>query len=345
MRSAVTLSKLVGPGERLVVYANAEIAEELTGLDTRCTRIRLVRRPRNYPHRLVLDSRVVWLARREGVDVLHFPKGILPLGLPRRRPALVTTVHDDIPMQYAESEAARKHLRARLRTTLIAKLFMRSLRRSDRVITISAASREALLARLHGAGRDIEVVGSAPALPPLDFVPKAERAPRILHLASPVPHKNTAFTIASARRYLDERAPELRLLLVGRLPDGVTVNDARIEQRDGPVTNAEMASLMATSRALLFISSTEGYGLPPVEAWAYGTPSLYDSSPSLEEMGADVPVRLQERTYEAFAAALDTILGLDDARLLELRDLVRSGAQRNDRSARVLAIYRELAQS
>ena len=59
----------------------------------------------------------------------------------------------------------------------------------------------------------------------------------------------------------------------------------------------------------------------------------------------DIPVQLEDRTYDAFAAALDTVLGLDDARLLELRDIVMSGAKRKDLSARILHLYRELAQS
>jgi glycosyltransferase involved in cell wall biosynthesis len=342
---AIILSTLIEPDERLVLYANPEIAEELAGFDPRFTRIHLVSRPKNYAHRLALDSRVVWLARRDGVRVLHFPKGILPLVIPPRGPALVTTIHDDIPMQYAESEAVRRHLRARVRTTLIAKLFARSLRRADRVITISASSREALLARLGDRKRDIEVVGIASSLPALGFVPKSQRLPRLVHLVSPVPHKNSVFTIASATRYFDERGADLRLLLIGRLPDGVTADHPRLEHVAGPVSNADMATHMSTARALLFISSMEGYGLPPVEAWAYGTPSIYDSAPSVVEMHHDIPVQLTERTYEAFAAALDTILGLDDTRLLELRDLVTSGSKEKDFTARILHIYRELSES
>jgi|SRR3954447_2450982 hypothetical protein len=344
---AVNLSKLVGPDERLVVYANPEIAKELGEIDSPLTEIRRVPLPRNDAHRLALDGRVVWQARKDGVEVLHFPKGILPLGLPRRRPALVVTIHDDIPMRYAESEAARAHLPTRLRNTLIAKLFMRSLRKADRVITISRLSRDALLAREPAAGgaRGIEVIGSISTLPALPFVPRAERAPLLLHLASVVPHKNTAFTIASTLRYFRERSSDLRLLLLGTVPDGVSVDDARIDHRRGPVTNAEMAAAMSTSRGLLFVSSMEGYGLPPVEAWAYGTPSIYDSAPSLEEMGLDVPMRLPVHTYEAFAAALDTILALDDTQLLELRDTVMSGPNGNDLTAPVLRVYRELVQS
>ena len=97
MGLAVELSKLIDSSERLIVYANREIAEELQEMDLRFSRIHPVGRPKNHVHRLVLDSRVAWLARRHGVEVLHFPKGIVPLGLPPSAPTLIATIHDDIP--------------------------------------------------------------------------------------------------------------------------------------------------------------------------------------------------------------------------------------------------------
>jgi hypothetical protein len=104
-----------------------------------------------------------------------------------------------------------------------------------------------------------------------------------------------------------------------------------------------MAAVMSTVRALIFLSTTEGYGLPPIEAWMYGTPSIYDSAPSLEEMDRDIPIQLSDWSYEAFAEALDTVRALDDAELLEIRDAVAASSSPEALSARVLEIYRELA--
>ena len=197
-------------------------------------------------------------------------------------------------MQFADGPLTRDGFRTQLPAKLIAALFMRSLRRSDCVITVSASSRQALLARLRdrrgGASRqptDIEVVGGTSQLP--SWTSCRRRSGRGASSTWPhLAHKGTAFVVASMKRYLDEREEDLRLLLLGRLPPEVTLDDPRIEHRAEPVPNAEMARLMSTARALLFVSSTEGYGLPPLEAWMYGTPSIYYSAP-LEEMSRKGP--------------------------------------------------------
>ena len=184
-------------------------------------------------------------------------------------------------------------------------------------------------------------LGIASTLPAVPFVPRADRSPRVLHLASPFAHKGTAFTIASMTRYFVEHDDDLRLLLIGRLPLGITVDHPRIEHRSDPITNSDMSVLMSTSRALLFPSSIEGYGLPPVEAWLYGTPSLYGAAPSLEEMDLDIPGHLTERSHAVFSEALAAILPLDDAELIRLRDAVASAANPKELAARVLGVYRE----
>jgi glycosyltransferase involved in cell wall biosynthesis len=340
---AGALAEQLGAEERLTVYANEHIAGELEGLDPRAARIRLVPLPANDAHRLVLDGRVAWTARAEGVDVLHFPKGLLPVARPRSGPALVTTIHDDIPMQYADGHFARADLPDQLRTRFIARLFTRSLRRSDCVITVSARSRDALRARLpaRARGREIRVIGQGSSLPPRPFVPTADRAPVVLHLASPLAHKRTAFVIESMTRYFDAHDDELRLLVIGSPPPDVSLRHPRIEHRAGPVINADMAALMSTARGLLFPSATEGYGLPPIEAWLYGTPSVYDCVPALEQVAREVPGRLSASSYEAFAHALDLILALDDAMLREVRDAVAAVASWPAVAAQILDVYRE----
>jgi glycosyltransferase involved in cell wall biosynthesis len=338
---AGALSRALAGNERLVVYANDHIAAELDGIDPRATRIHRVQRPANGAHRLVLDSRVVWTARRAGVGVLHFPKGILPLSIPPRGPALVTTIHDDIPMQYADGRFTKNDARAGIRSRVIANLLQRSLRRSDCVITVSEHSRAALEARAQPGGRrrEIRVIGQGSSLPAQAYVPKAERDPVLLHLASPLAHKRTAFVVDSTARYVADRAVDLRLVLVGSVPDGLRVG-AGAELVPGPVARADLAERSARARALLFPSASEGYGLPPVEAWLSGTPSVYDSAPAITEMARPIPGRLSSGSYAAFASALDEVLALDDAALTETREAVAAVSSWPPVAGQVLDVYR-----
>ena len=57
----------------------------------------------------------------------------------------------------------------------------------------------------------------------------------------------------------------------------------------GSLPDPAVATLLAGSRALLFPSFAEGYGLPLAEALAAGAPAICSDLPALREVGGDVP--------------------------------------------------------
>ena len=92
-------------------------------------------------------------------------------------------------------------------------------------------------------------------------------------------------TRASASRRWPRPRSELPLVLVG---DAGAVG-ARAAGRDvtGAVDDDELAAIYTGARALVFPSDDEGFGLPPVEALACGTPVVACDVPALREVLGD----------------------------------------------------------
>jgi glycosyltransferase involved in cell wall biosynthesis len=97
--------------------------------------------------------------------------------------------------------------------------------------------------------------------------------------------------------------------------------------------------------AFVFVSRYEGFGLPPLEAMACGTPVVASNVSSLPEVVGEAAVQVNPENVFEIARGIKEVL-LDD----ELRDhLIRCGRERArrfswDRTAReVLEIYRESA--
>ena len=103
--------------------------------------------------------------------------------------------------------------------------------------------------------------------------------------------------------------------------------------------------LYTGARALLFPSLIEGFGLPPLEAAALGTPvALSDIAVHREVLG-DAALRFDPRDEDAITAAIER-LDEDDAlcRQLSERGRLRSAAFNWAETARqTLAVYESLA--
>ena len=192
----------------------------------------------------------------------------------------VVTVHDVIPLK-RRSEYLRTGMRFRLRYLAVS--------RAQRVVVPTqavAADAEALL----GLEPDRLVV--VPEAPAPGFAPRSPEAVAAVRyrlgvpedyllwvggLRQPDPRKRVAALAAAPR--------DLPLVLVGRtaawareLP-GVLLT--------GEIDDEDLAALYTGARALVFPSDDEGFGLPPVEALACGTPVVASDVPVLREVLGD----------------------------------------------------------
>jgi glycosyltransferase involved in cell wall biosynthesis len=253
--------------------------------------------------------RASWLAGRS--DVLHAPNFVLP---PPGRAAGVVTVHDLGYLRVPETVSSAS---ARYR-----ELVPRSLRRARLVLTPSHAMAEEVIGE-YGYDRD-RVLATPLGVDPAWFRIPAERPPDLperylLFVGTLEPRKDLPGLLAAYRLLLDaeRNGPEVPpLVLVGPSGWGPALDLAAVPrervQTLGYLEEGQLRPVVAGATALCFPSLYEGFGLPPLEALAAGTPVVAsDIAATREVVGAldGSSVRLvPPRDPARLAAALTEVL-------------------------------------
>lgn len=295
-----------------------------------------------------------WLARRHRADLYHAPHYVLPWLAPT--PSVVT-VHDLIHLRFPEylPNAAAPHYARQI--------MARAFRRAARVLTVSEASKADLLERFGGPADRITVIPNRlPDVFHAEISPEElERVrgrwgltyPFILYTGNIKPHKNVPRLIeAFAELARANLAPDFRLVLVGN-PSG-RYQDIRRRAGElsildrvrflGWLPQRELAVIYRLARVFVYPSLYEGFGLPPLEAMASGTPVVTSNVSSMPEVCGDAALLVDPTNPAAIAGAVSRIL--EDEVLS--RDLVLRGRARAehfreiDHSGRTLAVYREV---
>ncbi len=141
------------------------------------------------------------------------------------------------------------------------------------------------------------------------------------------PRKNLTFLTGVLEDLTSESGRTLPLVVVGRSRH-VHRSRSSIEPASknvvdvGPVTDEELHGLYTGASVFCFPSLAEGFGRPPLEAVACGTPAVVaDYGPAREVMGGGAEILPLDRA--AWTATLDDLLSHADRR----RDLVARGRE------------------
>ena len=221
---------------------------------------------------------IVESSRPRGCDVYHAPW--IDGALLRAPVPMVVTLHDLIPLK-RPGEYLRSGIRFKLRYLAV--------QRATRVIVPTGTVADDAARMLKIPAERLVVIPEA-AAPKLHMRPPAEVAAvrerfalpeRYLlwvgGLRTPDPRKRIGQLARTART--------LPLVLVGEtgpwareLPD-VTLT--------GEVSDEDLAAIYTGAHALIYPSDDEGFGLPPVEALACGTPVAASDVPAVREVLGD----------------------------------------------------------
>jgi len=285
-----------------------------------------------------------------GFDVFHAPAYCAP-----HRPGvpLVLTVYDIVALRHPE--LARRpnvfHYRWRL---------PRSARAATRVIVPLECVADEVEEHLGVERARIRVVplGVDPMFaPPTANDVAAARAqlglerPYILFVGNIEPKKNLPTLLRAFKRLADAGLPH-DLVLAGKpawkcrdalaLPG--TLGIAERVRLLGYVDDRQLPALYGGADVFAFPSLVEGFGLPPLEAMACGTPVVTSDIPALRETAADAAERVPATDVEALADAVRRVIE-DSALRGRLREtgLARAATFTWERAAEATrAVYREV---
>jgi alpha-1,3-rhamnosyl/mannosyltransferase len=267
----------------------------------------------------------------------------------------VTTAHDLSWLRYPETQPAD-------RVRAMSERFPVALERSSHVITDAESVKREL----------VEAFGVAPER--ITAVPLAARA-----AFKPVSQEASVSTLAgyglSCRRFLlcvgtlePRKNLELAVRAYASLPPGTQdrfplvivgmrgwltskldhllaplAESGRVRPI-GYVDDTTLAVLYGSARMLVYPSLYEGFGLPPLEAMASGTPVIVSNVSSLPEVVGDAGIQVDPHDVEALREAI-RVLSEDDERWEALRSagLARAARFSWERCAReTLAVYRKV---
>jgi glycosyltransferase involved in cell wall biosynthesis len=240
----------------------------------------------------------------------------------------VTMIHD--AQVLLSPDSYRRAFRAWYRVTqpLIA-------RRHRMLLTVSDYSRRELagaglapLSRIAVVHNGVDHVLSVPASP--DVVARLGLAPQgyVLALANTQAHKNIGVLL---RAFAEAELAGLRLVLFGGaraedfaalghpVPEGVIFA--------GKISDGEVRALMESALCLAFPSTTEGFGLPPLEAMLLGCPALVAPCGALPEVCGSAAAYVPPHDPAAWAGAI-AALAADPARRADLAEQGRQQAAR-----------------
>jgi len=293
---------------------------------------------------------------REQVTLFHAPHYVLPPLVPCRS---VVTIHDCIHLmfpQYLPNRFALAYARTSIELAA---------RRATRIMTVSESSKRDILRFVDVKPDKIDVIYNA-FDERFGVEPREEDVVRVreryqlhdefvLYAGNVKPHKNLERLIEAFDLVRKRGLDRLKLVLIGDEISKYAGLRRAVHQHQlhkyvrflGYLPEETLAVMYRLAGVFVFPSLYEGFGLPPLEAMASGTPVVTSNVSSLPEVAGDAAVLVDPYVPQAIADGIHTVLTDETLRRsLRQKGLARAAQFSWEQSVRrVLDIYRDAAHS
>ena len=269
--------------------------------------------------------------REAGIGIIHFPHYNVPMFY---RGRYVVTVHDLTHIVMPEYLGSRaKYLYAKL-------LMGNALKHAEHVFTVSKNSRKDIERYFHTDHRKISITYNAidddfrvkdPSETDYLYdkydIPQNTR--KLLYVGNLKPHKNLITLLRAVKRLHRE---DITLLLVGKAFKSVDLEEEEKQLgidgqviHTGMVDKEELIDLYNLADLFVFPSLYEGFGIPPLEAMACGTPVIAANNSSIPEVVSDAAILFDGHHSKELSIRIREVLDQEELRqeLIE-KGLIRS---------------------
>ncbi len=346
---------LIEPKNHYVAYMTPQAVENFRPLALPPERIILspVAGPR--PLRLIWEQiRLPYVAAGQHADLLWGCHNSLPrFG----KSPQVVTIHD-------VGMLTLPHFYPAAKTRYFRWAITHAVRQAEIVVAVSAFTKAELVSVLHVPESRVRVVhnGVGAQFRVIDDPARVSRVRKryslppkfIFSLGVPEPKKNLARVIGAYAELKSRRRDTPRLVLGGGRAYGWKNKDIyRLAQSMGDdivltdfVDPDDLPAVYSMAEVFVFPSLYEGFGLPPVEAMACGTPVVSSKAASLPEVLGEAALLVDPTRQEEIADAMQRVL--EDSALragLQTRGLANAGRFSWRKAAQeMVSVFRDAAE-
>lgn len=279
------------------------------------------------------------LLYQQKLDVVHFPHFNVPVFFKGK---FVVTIHDLILTHYPTIRASTlspilyifKHRAYKYVIT-------KAVNKAQQILTVSEFTKNDIIKHFHLTDPSRVIVTYEGVDIPNDSMSNDEKEnllkrfsitkPYVLYVGNVYPHKNLELFLKAFKDIIT-RKKDLQLVLVGKEDYFFKRLRIQVEKTDlsktivftGFVSDSELFTLYANAQLFVFPSLYEGFGLPPLEAMAMGTPVVASRATSIPEVCGDAAVYFDPKDIYDMIQSVESVLKDEEIR----KKLIENGNKR-----------------